>query len=106
MVLLYQGAQHWAQHPRCHQNLAKEKDYLPQPLYTPPGPLTRICKEDKGMGTFMGSPRRERATPAHMATFPATFPGTVAEHTHHTKMHQHVCREALKAEEEEEGPSV
>lgn len=58
------------------------------------------------MGTFMGSPRRERATPAHMATFPATFPGTVAEHTHHTKMHQHVCREALKAEEEEEGPSA
>lgn len=40
MPLLYWGAQHWAQHPRCHQGLAEEKDHLPQPLYTPPGPLT------------------------------------------------------------------
>lgn len=40
MSLLYLGAQHWAQHPRCHQGSAEEKDHLSHPLCTPPGPLT------------------------------------------------------------------
>lgn len=42
-----------------------------------------------------------------MASFPATFPGTLAEHTHCTKMHQSMfAGKHYKAEEEEEGPSA
>lgn len=56
-----------------------------------------ICEEDKGMGTHMGSPRKERAAPAHIWLLSLPLPQELRGNTPTIlKCTSHDCRKALQ----------